>query len=1065
MVERRVELRALGPLELWQGEQRCDLGSVKERCVLAVLVHARGRSVTAETLTERIWDGSPPPSAQGTLYGLLSRLRGKLKPYRDTIELERPSPGLYRLRVAPGSVDLLRFEELRAQTATAVAQGERRRAVGLLRAAESLWRGDPLAEFPGTWAASTRARLVEELRRVREQRIRLELETGRHSDLIGELQELVAENPLAQRLVASLMLALYRCGRHVEALDLYRTTHRRLNEEQGMEPSAELRDLHQRILEQDRELVAAPTPAAGIPVDATLTSAPRTNLPRDTQDFTGRASELSLLLTDPGPVTGSGSAAGRQEKRALPVTVIQGMPGVGKTSLAVHVAYRLGRGYPDGQVFLDLRGFSGQQPYDPAEALAVLLQTCGAPNLPDSLDGRAGAWREWTARRRLLLVLDNARDTAQVEPLLPGSPNCRAIVTSRNDLRLDGAESLRLDVLSAAEAAELFTRVVGAARLPGDASTLADVVAACGCHPLALQVLAARFRHRDSWDLPHLLDRLSQAVDPLDELDPSVSSAFRLSYEELSARAQDMLRALALAPGPDLTPPAVLALVGAAPGRPPAEPRRCIDELQDCNLLDEPVLDRYRLHELTRAFGLQTGLRTDEPAARQAAFERLAAHHLTAAHRATRLAHPHHRLLPLPPDLVSPYAPEFADVDEASVWLSVERGNLLATAARAATDSPTTAALFPHVLAPSLERWGAREPAAALYDAALAVLRARGDTATLARTLVDHAAQLATENPEEALRSAREALVEFRQDGDRTGCADALFQVARAHITAGDGESTLRVLTEALGLYAKDGDRQGEAQCLNVQGLALKYAGRHREAVETAHATLALRREIGDLYGAARAYNNLGELQCDEGDYVAARAYYEQSQALMRRYGERRDLAILATNLGIVHHATGNTTEALASFHQALQSHRAAGDALGEVHALTSLGNTYADSGRRSEAVLHFGMAARLAATIGNAYERQRALIGMGDVQRRSGKLTDARATYELGHRIANEAGIPLGRAHALEGLAQVALAAGNVGDMRRCAERALALYRALEAESAADRVARLLREQGMTGS
>ncbi|MEO3764241.1 BTAD domain-containing putative transcriptional regulator [Streptomyces sp. B8F3] len=1056
-----MELRALGPLELWQGEQRRDLGSVKERCVLAVLVHARGRSVTAEALTERVWDGSPPPSAQGTLHSLLSRLRRRLEPYRDTIELERPSPGLYRLRVRPDSVDLLRFGELRAQSATAVAHGERRRAVGLLHAAESLWRGEPLAEFPGTWASATRARLLEDLRRVREQRIRLELETGRHADLIGELGELVAENPLAQRLVASLMLALYRCGRHVEALDLYRTTHRRLDEEQGMAPSAELRDLHQRILEQDGELLAAPTPAAGTPVDAVVTPAPRTNLPRDTHDFTGRASELSLLLTD----AGARAADGGREQRALPLTLIEGMPGVGKTSLAVHVAYGLRRAYPDGQLFLDLRGFSGQQPYDPAEALAVLLQTCGAPKLPDTLDERASAWREWTARRRLILVLDNARDAAQVEPLLPASADCRAIVTSRNRLRLDGAGELHLDVLSAAEAAELFTRVVGAARLPGDGATLAAVVAACGCNPLAVQLLAGRFRHRGSWDLPHLLDRLSQAADPLDELDPAVAAAFRLSYEELSAPARDMLCALALAPGPDLAPTAVLALVGAAPDVPPAGPRRSIEELQDCNLLDEPVRDRYRLHDLTRAFGLRAGRRTLQPAARQAAFDRLAAHYLTGAHRATRLAHPHHRILPLPPGLVSPYAPEFADADVASVWLSVERANLLATAAHATTASPSTGALFPHVLAPSLERWGARDPAAALYDAALAVLRTRGDTATLARTLVDRAAQLAKENPEEALRNAREALAEFRRVGDELGCADAQLQMARAHVTAGDSEATLRVLNEALSLYVRSGDRHGEAQCLNVRGLALQYAGRHREAVETAHATLALRREIGDLYGEAQALNNLGELRRDEGDNAAARACYEQSLSLMRRCGERGDLAILSTNLGIVLHATGHTSEALASFHEALQSHRAAGDALGEVHALTSLGNLYAECGRRSEAVLHFGMAARLAATIGNAYERLRALIGVADVHRRSGKLTAARETYELGHRIADEAGISLGSAYALEGLARVALAAGDTGEMRRCAERAMGLFRAREADSDADRVARLLREQGMTGS
>lgn len=1060
-----MELRALGPLELWQGEQRRDLGSVKERCVLAVLLHARGRSVTAEALMERIWDGSPPPSAQGTLQSMLSRLRTKLKPYKDTIELERPSPGLYRLRVTPGSVDLLRFEELRTRSATAVAHGERRRAVALLRAAESLWRGEPLAEFPGTWAASTRARLAEDLRRVREQRIRLELEAGRHSDLIGELQELVAENPLAQRLVASLMLALYRCGRHVDALDLYRTTHRRLQEEQGMEPSAELRDLHQRILEQDRELLAAPTPAAGTPVDAAVTLAPPTNLPRDTLDFTGRASELRLLLAATGAGAGPGAVPGRREKRALPLTVIQGMPGVGKTSLAVHVAYALGSAYPDGQLFLDLRGFSGQQPYDPAEALAVLLQTCGAPKTPDTLDERASAWREWTARRRLLLVLDDARDAAQVEPLLPGSPDCRAIVTSRNRLRLDGAESLELEVLAAAEAAELFTRIVGSARLPGDGATLAEVVAACGCHPLAVQLLAGRFRHRGSWDLPHLLDRLGQAADPLEELDAAVASAFRLSYEELSAPAREMLCALALAPGPDLTPSAVLALVGAPTGVPPAGPRRSIDELQDCNLLDEPVRDRYRLHDLIGAFGRQAGLRAVSPAARQAAFARLAAHYLTGAHRATRLAHPHHRLLPLPPDLVSPYAPEFADADEASVWLSVERANLLATAAHATTRSPATAALFPHVLAPSLDRWGAREPAEALYDAALAILRTRGGTAALARTLVDRAAQLAKESPQEALRSAREALAEFRRGGDELGCADALLQAGRAQLAVGGVEEALGAFDAALEGFRGAGDRHGEASCLNVRGLALLHGGRHAEALRTARTTLNLQRMLGDRYGEARALNNLGDLRRFQGHFEAALDYYEQSLSLMRRYGARQDLAILATNMGEVYQATGQTSRALESFHRALTSHRAAGDALGEVNTLLGLGGAYAAGGRRGEALLHFSMAERIARTIGTPYERAGALLGSAEIQRESGRLSAAREQYESVLRVAGDAGIPRSAAQALTGLTRLALTSGSIEEARRLAARAIVLYRSAEAEDEAGRLLRLLRDHGLTGS
>ncbi|WP_055549431.1 BTAD domain-containing putative transcriptional regulator [Streptomyces sp. NBRC 110028] len=1044
-----MKLLALGPLELWHHERRCALGSIKERCVLAVLVHARGEPVTADTLMERVWDGEPPPTGLDTLQSYLSRLRRRLsEAVGDRAGVERPSPRLYRLRVNPEDTDLLRFQRLRGDAGAAAARGERERAVGLLRAAEELWRGEPLAEFTGAWAAAARARLVEDHRRVREERIRLQLELGQHADLVGELRELAAQNPYAQKAIASLMLALYRSGRDDEALTVYRDTRRRLREGQGIEPGADLRELHQRILDQDRALMGIDRPAASL-AEAPAVREPGNTLPRDVRDFTGRTSELRILLTpSAAPAT------------SLPLTVIHGMPGVGKTALAIRAANGLCGAYPAGQFYVDLHAYGGQQPCDPAEALAVLLHASGAPGpLPHSLDERAARWRAWTARHRVLVILDNARDAAQVGPLLPGSPGCRAIVTSRNRLvGLNGAASLHLDVLSEAEAVALFARIAGPARLSpspsaADAEALRRVVAACGCHPLAVQLLASRFRHRDAWGLHDLLDRLAEATDPLEEFDPAVASAFQLSYAGLSAPAQRLFRRLALHPGPDITLAAATALAGPDAAR----IRRVVEELQDSNLLDEPVRDRYRFHDLGRAFGLQICAREESEAARHEAVERLLGYYLTAAHRADRLVHPQRRPRPPGPPQESPYAPAFTDADEASVWLTLERANLLAAARTAPGRSPSYAALFPHVLAGALKTWGTWDIAAELYGAALTVLRARADRPALARTLVERAEVLAQKRHDEAQRCATEALILFRGLRDPHGCADALLQSGRAHLAAGHGEMALRVLDRAIGRYQQVGDRGGEADCLNIQAAALHYAGRYAEALERVRVMLSVHEALGNLRGQAKALNNLGEIAYIQARYDEARAHYERSRTLARQFGGRQELAILDTNLGRVHQATGDTARALRCFRRALDSHRAAGDTLGEANVLISMGTAYAESGRTDEALRHFAQADRAARSIDNAYERQRALIGTADAHHRSGHLATATEVYRQALDLAQGIGFPLGCAHALAGLTRTALSAADRESAHHYGAQAVDLYQRLDAGAEAERLRCLL--------
>lgn len=1035
---------------------------------------------------ERVWGDEPPPKGHATLQSYLSKLRRHLHDaVGSLVRVDLVQPRLYRLRMNDqNDLDLVRFQRFRTEAAVAAEQGRTDWAIGLLRTAESMWRGEPLPESSGEWAASVRSRLVEDHRHVREERIRLELELGRHADLIGELRELAAESPLAEGVVGSLMLALHRSGRHSEALELYRTTHTRMREDLGLEPGQDLRALHQRILEQDRGLTeprsaastvtgrAVPPPAsATAPPTASVTERPaarprpaavaapeplpipsrRNNLPRDTRDFTGRGRELRLLRE---ALTGG-------DGYALPLAVLHGMPGIGKTALAVHAAHRLADAYPAGQLYVDLHGFSGRRPFDPAEALAFLLHAVGADGeLPDTLDARAAKWREWTARHRVLVVLDNARDAAQVRPLLPGSAGCLAIVTSRNRLvGLDGATSLLVDALPAQDAAALFTRIAGSARTSRDPETLERLVEACGHHPLATTLLAGRFRHREIWDLRHLLERLTQTRDPLGELDSEVFvSAYRFSYAELSSGTGRLLRLLALNPGPDLTAAAAVALSGAGTGSAAEGVRRSIEELLDCHLLTEPMLGRYQLHDLTRAFALRMCVAEEPPNAREEAVDRLLTYYLASAHRAHHLTHPRHQTLE--PEHGSGYAAAFGDAREAAAWLEAERPNLLASARSAAAERLEHAAFFPHALAPSLRTWGSWAVANELYGAAVEALRSRPDPMLLARTLVEAADVLAQTGPGEALSCAGEALALFQDLHDLPGCADASFQASRAHLAAGHTGPCLRMVAQARALYRELGDPHGEGACLNVEGAALYQAGRYDEALGRARRMLRILEGRGDLLGQIRALNNIGEIHHIQGRVHEAHDHYERSRVLAERLGGVRELAILDTNQGSVYQAMGDTARALASFRRALESHRARGDALGEANALIGLGGAHVEIGDGDEALLHFSRAEEVARSIDSVFERSRALLGVAGVHEMASRPDVAREVYGQARDLAERSGSRLTLARALAGLARTSQRLGRGEEAREYGSGAEEVYRSLGSEAEAESLRRLLLEE-----
>ena len=613
-------------------------------------------------------------------------------------------------------------------------------------------------------------------------------------------------------------------------------------------------------------------------------------------------------------------------------------------------------------------------------------------------------------------------------------------MTSRNRLAgLDGAQSLFLDVLSVNEGTDLFARVAGAARTT-DRDALRCVVEACGRHPLALQLLAGRYRHRDSWDLDHLRDRLTQAHDPLDEFDAGLVRAFHLSYAELTSFERRLFRCLALHPGTDITLEAAAALMGSDV----AAVRRGVEELLDSHLLVEVDRERSQLHDLVRAFGRQVCLRDEPEAARRSAVQRLLAYYLRGADRADRIVHPRRRRLPVAcdPPGTAPLAPRaFNSADEASVWLALERANLLAAARTAASEEPSWAASFAHVLAFSLKSWGVWEVAAELHGVAVSALRSVDDRQGLAQALTEHADVLAKESPEEAFRRASEALALFAELQDDDGRADALIQVGRAQLAAGRGAMALQALDAALLIHRAAGNRHGEAEVLKVRGVALHLGGRRSEARDCFLAMLAIHQSLDDLHGQLQALNNLGEIHRLAGRHEEARVHYEQSLALLRRIGGRQEQANLYNNLGIVCQAAGETDQALSYFHQALSSYRASHDAMGEADTLISLGAGYVTSNRHDEALAHYTEAERIAVNIGNPDEQQAALTGMGTAHRRLNRFDLAEAHYSKALSLAREADIPLGVAGALDGLARVAMATRRTDTARAFSDEAVTLY------------------------
>ena len=1025
-----VEFRLLGPVEAWAGERRLEIGSPQHRVVLAALLIDAGRVVTTETLVDRVWGDQPPAGARRSLHAIVSRLRQQLR--RADLDGGRfpdvlNRSGGYVLDVDGGVVDWHRFLEL-LDTARGEPSSDLDRAL-LLRRALHLWRGTPLADLPGDWAAHTRQNWRQRRLDAAVSWAEAEFRAGGSGEVIVPVRDLVDEYPLAEPLAAVLMRALVVAGRPAEALDRYAATRARLVDELGAEPGPELQALHRAIL---RGEVLPPVAAASAEVGHPMP--PPGQLPPAVGPFVGRVAELDRMeawLSDGGEPT---------------LIAVTGIGGIGKTALALQWAQRVRRRFPDGQLFVDLRGYALDPPVRPIEALARFLHALGVPpeRVPADMDEAAAMYRSLLADRAMLVVLDNAHDAAQVRPLLAGGANA-TVVTSRDVLgglvAREGAWLLNVDTLSADEADALLRRLLGAQRVARESEAAAALAALCAFLPLALRIVAAQLAAAP-WDTIGRYadelrrgDRLTLLRVDGDER-TGVRAAFDQSYARQPADARRLLRMLAAAPGQHVTAEAAAALADTSVG----EAIRLLRGLTLAHLVQRPTVDRYVLHDLVR---LYAGERADagEPAhAPQAAVGRLMNHLLARVDAAAALLYP--EKLRLPDPTRPPDGAPFADATAAMAWLDGERGNLVAAVTHAAGHGPRRAA---YLLADALRGYYWLRLHAVDWrttaEAGLAAATAEGDPQGQAAAMLSLAdLDMLHERRPEAIENYQRALDLCREVGWLEGQSAALGNLGNVYWRSGRLEEAAAKYTEGLELDDAIGWIAGQSVKTGNLANVCRSLGRLAEALDLHTQALALDRLCGSRNGEAVELSDLAEVRHARGEFAEALVLLDQALTLQRKIGDRVSEAETLRILAAVHRDLGTPALDLAT--QALQLARDTGERRVEADALQTLGSVHNRLEATVEAADCYRRAIELAREVDNRYTEAEALISLGGLHMRQGNAAAALECVRPALATARDRGYRILEGNALTVLAHIWLGQGRRDDAVRDARTAAAIHR-----------------------
>ena len=994
-----MEFRILGPLEVAAGSDRLELGGPRQQVVLATLLLSANNLVTLGKLQEAIYGEDLPPTSRSQAQISVSSLRRLFAAHGHPTIIATRANG-YVIGVGAGQLDSQRFGDLVAAAHAARDAGHLDRAVAAYRDGLRLWRGPALDGIDSLLVQAAASRLDEERITAVEDRLAVELDLGRHYELIGELAELVAEFPLRERLRGQLMLALYRSDRAAEALAAYRQARRTMIDELGIEPGARLQQLEHAILTADPALDLPAGPVTIPPLKRPVPSL----LPADIADFTGRGGQVDQIgrhLTDWG-----------EGRIAAPVVVITGQGGVGKTSIAVRAAHGVAPHFPDGQLFADLHS-GAARPVGPMQVLERFLRALGVPGpqVPEGLDERAEVYRNLLADRKVLVVLDDAAGESQVLPLLPGSETAAVMITSRHRLGgLAGATHIEITVLDAETSLELLGRIAGPGRVQAQPRAAAAVAGQCGHLPLALRVAGARLAERPHWTIQQLADRLADETRRLDELrhgDLAVRASISLSYEGASEQARRLLRRLALVEAPVFSGWAAGALLG----QPSAVGEDALDELVSARLVEtigigSGVHSQYRLHDLIRVYARERLAAEEPPAEQRAALERALGALLYLAREAEHRYYGHDRtrmrsdatLWPLPGPLTEQL------VSDPMAWYEHERAALVSGVRQAAragfTDlcwSLAFSAATRFEARAYFDDW--RETHEIALDAARQAGHVRGEATmlyalgslyvgqgqfgqaraqlTTAARLFQNAgddrgmaivtAQLAnldrlTGRPDDAVRRGRQALAILRRTGDLVDQAYLLRNLAQVKLELGELDEAMELLAEALRLAQAARSSQTEANVLNRLSEAYLLAGELARADDTLELALA---KAGDADAPGREAHiliNVGDVKTRLGEFSQARSALRRALEVAGLAGYRLAEARALRGLGELALASGDPAQAVVLAEQAVGAFRELGALPDETRALTLLGDAHTALGERAAAEAASAHAAALRA-------------------------------------------------------------------------------------------------------
>ncbi|MFJ4617015.1 AfsR/SARP family transcriptional regulator [Streptomyces sp. NPDC088812] len=1049
-----LDVRLLGPAEVWFEDRRLPLGGPKPTAILAALVTHPGEVVSTERLVDLVWEEHAPATAGALVASHIAALRRALTPVGAARAIQTRSPG-YLAAFPAERIDARRFEAGLALGRRTAAEGRTAEAADILRQALGLWRGRDALEGLGQFFARTEASRLVELRLVaREETYALDLALNRADDVIPELLAHVRAHPLRERPRGQLMTALFRAGRLPDALRVFREGRELLRTELGIDPGPELRALHQALLTGDTEVLgpprptpaairpprtAAPTPAAGpasaaapastpgpVPADAPRAAGPPpripSQLPPDVADFVGREEQIAWTVA---VLAGSGTP----ERTAPPIGVITGRSGTGKTALAVHAGHRMADRFPDGRLFLDLRA-ADSAPLRTTDALARLLRAVGVdPDaLPADAEDLVALYRTHLTDRRILIVLDNAAGEAQLRPLLPPGPGSGVLITSRRRLvALEGAVRLDLTALAEEEAMELFGRVAGPERTAADPDTVAEIVRLCGRLPLAVRIAGARLAARPHWAPARLAARLRDGRRRLDELragDLELRTSLELGYAELGPQERRVLRRLALMELPDFAAwtAAPLLDVGVE------EAEDAVERLVDCHLIELVGVDgvgqiRYRIHDLAREHARERCLAEETAEEREAAVARLVACWLSLARgAAARAPGGASRLVP------EPHAerPLDAAVEEALLarpadWFASEQACLTAGVVHCAAHGRTRAArdLAGVLIASSAALYNRFDAWSRSHTVALEAVRRSGDTEDEA-WLLNGLGQLRYEQD--------------RFDDSYAYFGDALRLFERIG-TGPDGAGAVR----------------GRAVALAGMGSARREQARYAEALELLRPALAAYERLGDQVACAHVHYGIGYVHREQGRHDEAWRELTRALELYRKAADRHGEALTLRSLGLCHRALGRLTEAEDLFTQALRRFEEDDDVFGAMYAGQSLAKVHIRQGRLAEARERLAACLEVTRQQQDTFGEALVLRTLGECRLAARDLDAAEEALRRALALWDGLGLPLWRARTLRDLATVARGRGDDASAEAARAEAQAVFRRLGSREAAE--------------